>query len=332
MYTDEDIGSAVKAGVLSEDSAKNFRAYVSSQRGVALAEEEQFRVVSGFNDVFVSLACLISLFSVYWLTKVFAESVSGFLSTAVAAWIISEYFNRKRYMALPSIVLALTVTLSFYGAAFKPWWIDSFDSGFWIVLVVVAPLAYWLRFKVPIAIALAAGGVVICGQVIGGSFFSDSAYAATTFFFVSGLIVFVIAVRIDLSDRLRQTRNTDVAFWLHMLAGPLVAHSIFSHFTKFSFETGMPIESAIAVIVLYLFITLISIAFNRRALMVSGLLYITIAVAQLFRVGTFMETTYSYPITGLIIGLSLLVITVYWADSSKRLLKSVPDSLKKYLP
>ena len=66
--------------------------------------------------------------------------------------------------------------------------------------------------------------------------------------------------------------------------------------------------------------------------MVSGLLYITIAVAQLFRVGTFMETTYSYPITGLIIGLSLLVITVYWADSRKRLLKSVPDSLKKYLP
>ena len=33
--------------------------------------------------------------------------------------------------------------------------------------------------------------------------------------------------------------------------------------------------------------------------MVSGLLYITIAVAQLFRVGTFMETTYSYPNYGI---------------------------------
>ena len=44
MYTDEDIGSAVQAGVLSEETAQNFRAYVSSQRGVAFAEEEQFRV------------------------------------------------------------------------------------------------------------------------------------------------------------------------------------------------------------------------------------------------------------------------------------------------
>ena len=332
MYTDEDIGSAVKAGVLSEESAQNFRAYVSSQRGVALAEEEQFRVVSGFNDVFVSLACLISLFSVYWLAEVLSESVSGFWATAVAAWIISEYFSRKRYMALPSIVLALAVTLSFYGVALTPVWIDSSNWGFWIVLIVAAPLAYWLRFKIPIAITLAAGGVVICSLVIWGSFFSDTAYAAATFFLVSGLIVFAIAVRIDLSDRLRQTRNTDVAFWLHMLAGPLIAHSIFFHFIKFSFGSDMPIERAIAVIALYLFITLISIAFNRRALMVSGLLYITIAVAQLFRAGTFIETAYSYPITGLIIGLSLLVITVYWTDSRKRLLKSFPDSLRKYLP
>ena len=152
MYTDEDIGSAVQAGVLSEETAQNFRAYVSSQRGVAFAEEEQFRVVSGFNDVFVSLACLISLFSVYWLVEVLSESISGFWATAVAAWIISEYFIRKRYMALPSIVLALAVTLSFYGVALTPVWIDSSNWGFWIVLIVAAPLVYWLRFKIPIAI------------------------------------------------------------------------------------------------------------------------------------------------------------------------------------
>ena len=41
-----------------------------------------------------------------------------------------------------------------------------------------------------------------------------------------GLAVFALAMRFDLSDPKRQTRRTDIAFWLHMLAAPLIVHPL----------------------------------------------------------------------------------------------------------
>ena len=45
--------------------------------------------------------------------------------------------------------------------------------------------------------------------------------------FVLGLGVFAFAMWWDMSDRERRTRRSDVAFWLHLAAAPLIAHPIF---------------------------------------------------------------------------------------------------------
>jgi hypothetical protein len=42
------------------------------------------------------------------------------------------------------------------------------------------------------------------------------------------LVVFGIALRWDASDRERRTRRADVAFWLHLLAAPLLVHPVFT--------------------------------------------------------------------------------------------------------
>ena len=36
--------------------------------------------------------------------------------------------------------------------------------------------------------------------------------------FAAGIAIFTYAMRWDISDRARQTRRSDVAFWLHLLA------------------------------------------------------------------------------------------------------------------
>ena len=52
MYTDEDLNLAVKQGVFSDSSVDEFRRLMSSTKGAPLVDEENFRLVGGFNDIF----------------------------------------------------------------------------------------------------------------------------------------------------------------------------------------------------------------------------------------------------------------------------------------
>jgi hypothetical protein len=67
MYTDEDISSAVAAGVLTEEAATAFRAHVATLRNAAAVDEESFRLITGFNDIFVVIACALLLASLGWI-------------------------------------------------------------------------------------------------------------------------------------------------------------------------------------------------------------------------------------------------------------------------
>ena len=55
MYTDEDLYAAVKDGVLDETAVERFRSFVSGRAHTRLVDEENFRLISGFNDIFVSI-------------------------------------------------------------------------------------------------------------------------------------------------------------------------------------------------------------------------------------------------------------------------------------
>ena len=54
----------------------------------------------------------------------------------------------------------------------------------------------------------------------------DHAQVALWLMFVAGLGVFAFAMRWDLQDPERITRRSDVAFWLHLAAAPLIARII----------------------------------------------------------------------------------------------------------
>ncbi len=55
---------------------------------------------------------------------------------------------------------------------------------------------------------------------------SDAVESAV--FLGCGLAVFAAAMAFDISDRERVTRRADCAFWLHLLAAPLIVHSLVS--------------------------------------------------------------------------------------------------------
>ena len=67
MYSQQEIDDAVASGVISAEAADALRAHIASQRSTAIPDEEQFRLITGFNDIFVSIAAAILLFAVGWI-------------------------------------------------------------------------------------------------------------------------------------------------------------------------------------------------------------------------------------------------------------------------
>ena len=63
MYSDEDLNTAVTEGIFSESAVEAFRDQVASVHGVPAVDEENFKLIGGFNDIFIVIACGLLLFS-----------------------------------------------------------------------------------------------------------------------------------------------------------------------------------------------------------------------------------------------------------------------------
>ena len=155
----------------------------------------------------------------------------------------------------------------------------------------------------------------------------DSATLLLPMCFVAGLATFGAAIWWDATDRDRLTRRSDVAFWLHLLAAPLLVHPVFTQMGVFSGATS-PVQ-AVVVLAMYLALALISLAIDRRALMVSALGYVLYALAMLLRQKGVVGLSVAY--TGLVIGSALLMLSAYWNKSRALTLGRLPDRLRVLL-
>ena len=183
MYSQNELDEAVAAGALSAEAANALRMHIESQRSTPTVDEEQFRLLTGFNDIFVSIAAAILLFAVAWIGHQIGQNMglaiegdgpspTGPLAVAATAWGLALFFTAKRRMALPSILLLLAfVGGVFATAAFGlvlavgP---DSFDNNEVLGGIVAAAAAaiaagaawlHWKRFRVPITVAAGAAAV-----------------------------------------------------------------------------------------------------------------------------------------------------------------------------
>lgn len=327
MYTEEDIQSAITAGIFTPETANAFRTHVAGRKSLPAVDEEHFRLITGFNDIFVVIACSLLLASIAWIGKSFSQPVAGF-TTAAAAWGLAEFFVRKRRMALPAIVLLLAfVGAIYYGAAsaLKVIPMQHVIAG---ALAAAAAWAHWCRFRVPITIA--AGAAAIAGSLIAFiiSIAPESLAWMRIICFAAGVVVFIFAMRWDTADTLRQTRKSDVAFWLHLLAAPLLVHPVFTALGIFSGKNAiLPIT---IVIVLYLFIALVSLLIDRRALMVSSLVYVLYAFSTLLE--KFGVINLGFAITALFIGSALLLLSAFWHLTRTQILRLFPANVTSRLP
>jgi hypothetical protein len=102
MYSDEDLNLAVEKGIFTDSSVEQFRHLLSTERNSPAVDEENFKLIGGFNDIFVVIACLLLLFSALWVVEFMSQSTSaGFLVLTIIAWGLSEVFVKQRKWHYP---------------------------------------------------------------------------------------------------------------------------------------------------------------------------------------------------------------------------------------
>jgi len=339
MYSDEDIDSAVSAGIIKPEVADAFRVYVASTRSAPTVDEEHFRLVTGFNDIFVTIASILLLCAVGWLGD---GALSGLL-IALVAWGLAEYFTRIRRMALPSIVLLG----SFVGGVFFSLsiWIGAISGfslkGKWTepaqllgfagaaALTTAFTWIHWRRFQVPITVAAGAAALAVLAVTLPLSMAPQKVLPWANYIVMfAGLCTFALAMRWDMSDPMRKTKRSDVAFWLHLLAAPMIIHPAFATLGLLNIDAHL--ERAFIVLALYLLLGIIALIIDRRALLVSALAYVLYAMSAVFK--QFGAVSLGIAFTGLIIGSALLLLSAFWPRIRAKLVQQLPPQLSPLLP
>ena len=328
MYSDEDLNRAIKKGIFTNSAVDEFRDQVSSNH-LNTDAQEHFKLIGGFNDIFIVIACGLLLFSSFSVLGSINPSL-GYLVFLLLSWGLAEFFVLKRKMALPAIMLLIAFVGSTAGLSHSLISIST-ESGAMMAAILSAAAAYihWQRFSVPITVAVAI--VALIGLIVSllKVVFPDISSWLSPLLLVCGLFSFAFAMSWDAADTLRKNYRSDVGFWLHLLAAPLIIHPIF---TGLDILNGgeESIFSMAVVVLLYLLLTIVSICIDRRVLMVSSLIYFITALSGLFESYDMMGASSAF--TGIFVGALLLLMSGYWQRVRTLLVNQLPIFLRGYLP
>ena len=331
MYTDEDLQAAVKGGILDQSTVDSFRQYVAALNHSEIADEENFQLLSGFNDIFVTIAALLLLVSAGWLGFLFTPAL-GFFIAATLSWLLSMHFVSKRRLALPAVVFLFAFVFSSGGAAVTMLIaLGAAREYAFIVgsaIAVAAAWLHWLRFRVPITVAAGLLSMLACIYFLVASFYPAIKDHILVYMGGCGLAAFVLAMCWDAQDTKRNTSKSDVAFWLHMLAAPLIVHPVYKGLGIHDGEAS--VARLVIIIGLYVLLALVSVVIDRRALMVSALAYVLYALTALLKSYGMVGTGFSA--AGVALGLMLLLLSAFWHKVRHHLLRQLPEAWRYYLP
>ncbi len=292
-------------------------------------DPESVRLVRGFADIFVTIGiALVVGPAIYFGYLQFADKGMVAAVVGAGAWLLAEYFTRIRLMALPSIVLLVV----FAGAA-AVFFLDLVGGlpALAAILTGIAVALYYRRFRVPIAVAAGVATLVALVVSVAAMVAPELTGANIRWLLLAcGLGVFALAMRFDMSDPERLTRRTDIAFWLHVLAAPLMVHTVLTGVPDGA-PDGLAIDDAIRVLAMFAAIGLVSVVIDRRSFLVAGLAYAGFAFRSLLG-DAGMSSSSIFFTTLLILGALILALSIGWTMLRRILMSLVPQKLAERLP
>lgn len=326
--------AAVRAGVIDEATARRLEPYLREEAPRPAdtdPDDEKLRLVTGFNDIFVTIGVAMFLGALYYLLRS-TGSLTAAAAVAAGAWGLAEFFTRVRRQALPSIVLLVVFVGAVYAAAlgavdgslYHPTPLQALATG---AAATLAALLHWWRFHVPITVAAGVAAVAVIVLALCGMAAPDLvADHPIAVFLPVGLAIFALAMWFDSSDLTRQTRRTDIAFWLHLLAAPIIVHPILLA----AAGGGAGAAGAALVVAVFLVLAMVALVVDRRAILVSSLSYLAYAAGTLIAAAGIGSP--SFAVSTLAVGAVVLMLSAAWRPLRRAVMGLLPDGLRARLP
>ncbi len=349
MFDKADLKAAIDAGALSQDQAIRFEAFLKTRSDPdRMLDPENLRFLANFNDVFLAIGMAVLVAGISFLSANIFGNMMGMskfaitmtaLPVLVASWALAEYFCGRRRLLLPSMVLSAVICASasaIVASLFLPSTehLDFGDNGLKGLASAVsfaafggsalAALAIFYRFRLPFSLFLLAlsGAGLFYTAVASVSGDAHLLFGGVAML-VAGFLTLAAAIAFDARDPDRASIWSDGAFWLHMAAAPQIMFGLRGLILGSHFAPGGPADAAIMLLVLVGF-GVFSLAVNRRALIVSGLLSFATALWVLVdKVGGGSSLT-TLMLTALLVGGSIVLLGGGWRTARRGLLKLVP--------
>ena len=270
MITKSSLERAAEKNIIQVEQIESLYKFLHEQPedNLADAREEPLRFIRSFGDVYITLGIIFLMFSIH-LTDV---SGSYFFLPAVGFVLLAEWLVRIRQLALPGMVILLSILYFVYRGITQG---SDTTAIFGLSIVAVTSILFYLRYKMPFShLPLTASLVAIFIIMLGGEAYKEPAVYAVT-----GLIVFMVAMWFDSRDTKRVSHLSDSAFWLHLLGAPLLVHGVMISLMSMSADSWshiMPPELLILCVFAVFF--LIAMLVDRRAILVSTQIYMIYTV------------------------------------------------------
>ncbi len=294
--------AAAQRGIISEEQVGQLVDFFASDAAELTGEnsEEQLRFIRSFGDIFITIGIVLVSFAV---SRVQIGGYGNFVPLLVLFG-LTEWLVGKRRLALPGI--ALLAAILFYAVRVfieLPLERQMGEMVSSVGIIGLSGLFYW-RYKMPFAFLTMAGGALLFfHHLIGWDTDSNPLILA-----LYGGIIFLIAMVFDARDVKRQCHLSDTGFWLHMLAAPLIARGVMFALFQAGFYTPM---REFMVIGFFLVFFLVALFVDRRALMVSSLIFALAALVSLFKKDLLLNMEMLWLVfTGL--GLVMIFVGVNW--------------------
>lgn len=337
---------AVPAQASAANGVETLDTPIASERTSGLEDSEAPRFIRGFHDILISIGIVIGLSGLVGLAT--------FLAVFPAVIVLGEILVRRQRLALPAVVLTLSfiaaasyATLPLFEHVSVPErWQPAIAAA---VIMGLLALFYW-RYRVPLAFALmciaAFAVVVFIAAAMIFQMSGNEALFDTYPTILAGLIglfavlTFGTALYFDFSDRLRATRRSDVAFWLHLAAAPAILYTVitlvYAPFHQSWFDVATSASQAGTIVFSVLVLMLVGIMLDRRAFVTSGLLSFGYAFKILLDEGGITGFLASADNIAFVIllatGVIVLSLGIGWRWLRRVALDALPSGVAQRLP
>ncbi|CAN5335207.1 hypothetical protein BH10PSE7_BH10PSE7_16420 [soil metagenome] len=343
MLTRADLDEAVSTGIVTAEQAERLWQLPHerrTERHARTLQDERFVLMRSFNEFFIALGIVLLIAGAWSAAMAWPDASRAiWVLFPLAAWGLAEYLTGRLRLTLPSIVLTLALAV---GANFLVLlviamvqgdeFVTSLTGGKYIFYrslgVAVIGVLFYARFRLPFALLVIAAGcvgaVMAAWTVLTGS---PSDLSVRVVFLLSGLVILGFALWYDASDRERITRRSDCAFWLTLIAAPLIVHPIAY---SILYQNGTDARASALTFIAFLFFAIVALIIDRRAFLVSSLAYLGGAMVYAFtQLGGAQNATW---ITLIALGAAVILLGVGWQTARGVVMRFVPEPIARYVP